>query len=56
MNAPPLKLQNRFKELDTYDTSELVATGGFHVTTIEGASSIKKHGADKLLACLIPCS
>ena len=52
MNAPPLKLQNRFEELTTYDTSESVTTGSTNVT-IEGASSIKKCGVDKLSACLI---
>ena len=56
MKAPPLKLQNHFKELDTYDTSELLATGSKNVTTIEGASSIKKHSVDKQSACLIPRS
>ena len=56
MKAPPLKLQNRFEELDNYDTSELVATGSSHVTTIEGASSIEKHGTVKQTACLIPHS
>ena len=55
MNAPPLKLQNSFKELDIYDTSELVATGDTNVT-IEGVSSIKKHSVDKQSACLIPHS
>ena len=54
MKAPPLKLQNQFEELHNYDTSEQVATGSTPVTTIEGASSIKKRGADKLSACLIP--
>ena len=56
MKAPPLKLQNRFEELNNYDTLEIVATGSEHVTPLKGASSIKKHGADKLLACLIPHS
>ena len=56
MKAPPLKLQNQFEELNNYDTSEQVATGSTNVTTIEGASSIKKHGADKTSACLIPHS
>ena len=56
MKAPPLKLQNRFEELNIYDTSEQVATGSTHVTTIEGASSIKKHSVDKPSACLIPRS
>ena len=52
MNAPPLKLQNQFEELTTYDTSESVTTG----STNEGASSIEKHGAVKQTACLIPRS
>ena len=52
MKAPPLKLQNHFKELDTYDTPEQVATGSTNVSIIEGASSIKKHGVDKSSACL----
>ena len=56
MNAPPLKLQNRFEELNIYDTSEQVATGSTHVTTIEGVSSIKKRGTVKQTACLIPRS
>ena len=56
MKAPPLKLQNRFEELNIYDTSEQVATGSTHVTTIEGASSIKKRSAVKQTACLIPHS
>ena len=56
VKAPPLKLQNRFEELNIYDTSELVATGSTNVTTIEGVSSIKKCGAVKQTACLIPCS
>ena len=56
MNAPPLKLQNRFRELDIYDTSENVATGSTNVSTIEGVSSTKKHGVDKLSVCLIPHS
>ena len=56
MNAPPLKLQNHFEELNIYDTSEAVATGSSHVTSLKGASSIKKRGADKLSACLIPRS
>ena len=47
VKAPPLKLQNCFEELDTYDMSESVATGSTNITTIEGASSIKKHGVDK---------
>ena len=47
MKAPPLKLQNRFEELHNYDTSEQVATGSTPVTTLEGASSIKKRGVDK---------
>ena len=55
MNAPPLKLQNRFEELTTYDTLELVTTGSTNVT-IEGVSSIKKRGVDKSSACLIPHS
>ena len=54
MNAPPLKLQNCFEELNVYDTSELIATGSTSVTTIEGASSIKKCGVVKQTACLIP--
>ena len=56
MNAPPLKLQNRFEELVTYDTLESIATGSTNVSTIEGVSSIKKRSADKPLACLIPRS
>ena len=56
MNAPPLKLQNQFKELNIYDASELVATGSTNITTIEGASSIKKCGVDKQSACLISYS
>ena len=56
MKASPLKLQNHFKDLDTYDTSEQVATGSTHVTTIEGVSSIKKRGTDKPSVCLIPHS
>ena len=55
MNAPPLKLQNRFEELTTYDTLELVTTGSTNVT-IEGVSSIKKCSVDKSSACLIPRS
>ena len=54
MNAPPLKLQNHFEELITYDTSETVATGSKHVTSLKGVSSIKKRGADKSSVCLIP--
>ena len=56
MNAPPLKLQNRFEELSNLDNSETVATGSSHVTSLKGVSSIKKRGADKLSACLIPRS
>ena len=56
VNAPPLKLQNRFEELNIYDTSEQVATGSTHVTTIEGVSSIKKHSVVNQTACLIPHS
>ena len=56
MKAPPLKLQNRFKELITYDTSESVATGSSHVTSSKGVSSIKKCGVDKQSTCLIPRS
>ena len=55
MKAPPLKLQNQFEELTTYDTSESVTTGSTHVT-IEGASSIKKCSAVKQTVCLIPRS
>ena len=36
MKAPPLKLQNRFEELSIYDTSENVATGSNHVTSLKG--------------------
>ena len=54
MNAPPLKLQNQFEELTTYDTLESVTTGSTNVT-IEGVSSIKKCSVDKSSACLIPC-
>ena len=56
MKAPPLKLQNYFEELFNLDNLETVATGSKHVTSLKGASSIKKHGADKPLACLIPHS
>ena len=56
MKAPPLKLQNCFEELDTYDTSEPVATDSTNVSIIEVVSSIKKHGVDKQSTCLIPCS
>ena len=56
MIAPPLKLQNHFKELNIYDTSEPIATGSTRVTNIEGASSIKKRGVDKQSTCLIPHS
>ena len=56
MNAPPLKLQNHFEELNIYDTSEQVATGSTNVSIIEGASSIKKRGVVKQTACLIPHS
>ena len=56
MKAPPLKLQNRFEELDNYDTLEIVATGSKHVTSLKGASSIKKRGVDKQSTCLIPRS
>ena len=55
MNAPPLKLQNQFEELTTYDTLESVTTGSTNVT-IEGVSSIKKRGAVKQTVCLIPRS
>ena len=54
MNAPPLKLQNRFEELNNYNTSEIVATGSTNVSTIEGTSSTKKCSVDKSSACLIP--
>ena len=56
MNAPPLKLRNHFEELSIYDTSETIATGSNHVTSLKGASSIKKRSADKSSACLIPHS
>ena len=56
VNAHPLKLQNRFKELNIYDTSENIATGSTDVSTMEGASSSKKCGVDKQSACLIPHS
>ena len=55
MKAPPLQLQNRFKELNNYDALEQVATGSNYVTSLKGVSSIKKYGVDKKLTCLIPC-
>ena len=56
MNAHPLKLQNCFKKLNIYDTSENVAIGSTDVSTMEGVSSSKKCGVDKQSACLIPHS
>ena len=53
MNAPPLKLQNCFEELSNLDNSETVATGSTCVTTIEGASSIKKRGVRATLNCYL---
>ena len=56
MNASPLKLQNRFEELNIYGTSESVATDSTNISIIEGVSSIKKHSVVKQTACLIFCS
>jgi len=47
----PLKLQNKFEELEIDDSdTNIVDTG---CTTPMNGASPKEHGADK--ACLIPC-
>ena len=53
MKAPPLKLQNYFEELYVFNTSEDVAPGSTHVSSVKEASSIKKRGTVKQTGCLM---